>query len=329
MLGRQLHHVRVPAVAEHLHHRRGHLGDVGARRRAATPPAARSRRRSCRSAHRRARSARSRTRRHGRSRCSRRGAAWWRGPGWCATPAGRSPTGAVRARACADSARRRISARHSPSGEGSSISAEDDVDDAVEDLLLVRDVVVDRHRLHPERLGQRADRERPDPAGVRDLEGGAAAPGPGSAGPARVASCSPGCSRHGEPDDSTFVLCKVRCLTKYGSGSPLQNGHGHGHQHPPPSDPRPGTTVPDDDAGDHPGAVRLRRQPAPRPRSPRREPGDDEVLLRVHAAGLDRGTWHLMTGRPTRCGSPWASAGRRTRSRGSTSPARSSPSARR
>jgi NADPH:quinone reductase-like Zn-dependent oxidoreductase len=24
----------------------------------------------------------------------------------------------------------------------------------------------------------------------------------------------------------------------------------------------------------------------------------DEVLVRVHAAGLDRGTWHLMTGRP-------------------------------
>ncbi len=28
------------------------------------------------------------------------------------------------------------------------------------------------------------------------------------------------------------------------------------------------------------------------------QPGDDEVLLRVHAAGLDRGTWHLMTGKP-------------------------------
>jgi NADPH:quinone reductase-like Zn-dependent oxidoreductase len=26
--------------------------------------------------------------------------------------------------------------------------------------------------------------------------------------------------------------------------------------------------------------------------------GDREVLLRVHAAGLDRGAWHLMTGRP-------------------------------
>src|SRR4051812_30455347 len=25
---------------------------------------------------------------------------------------------------------------------------------------------------------------------------------------------------------------------------------------------------------------------------------DDEVLIRTHAAGLDRGTWHLMTGKP-------------------------------
>ncbi|MCF6467194.1 NAD(P)-dependent alcohol dehydrogenase [Nonomuraea sp. MG754425] len=30
----------------------------------------------------------------------------------------------------------------------------------------------------------------------------------------------------------------------------------------------------------------------------RPEPGDDEVLLRVHAAGLDPGVWHLMTGQP-------------------------------
>jgi NADPH:quinone reductase-like Zn-dependent oxidoreductase len=28
------------------------------------------------------------------------------------------------------------------------------------------------------------------------------------------------------------------------------------------------------------------------------EVADDEVLVRVHAAGLDRGTWHLMTGKP-------------------------------
>ena len=30
----------------------------------------------------------------------------------------------------------------------------------------------------------------------------------------------------------------------------------------------------------------------------RPEPGEHEVLLRVRAAGLDRGTWHLMTGQP-------------------------------
>ena len=27
--------------------------------------------------------------------------------------------------------------------------------------------------------------------------------------------------------------------------------------------------------------------------------GDEEVLLRVHAAGVDRGVWHLMTGLPS------------------------------
>jgi NADPH:quinone reductase-like Zn-dependent oxidoreductase len=37
--------------------------------------------------------------------------------------------------------------------------------------------------------------------------------------------------------------------------------------------------------------LRLSRVPVPKP-------GDDEVLVRVHAAGVDRGTWHLMTGQP-------------------------------
>src|SRR5580765_2605134 len=30
----------------------------------------------------------------------------------------------------------------------------------------------------------------------------------------------------------------------------------------------------------------------------RPEPGDDEVLLRVRAAGVDRGVWHIMAGLP-------------------------------
>jgi NADPH:quinone reductase-like Zn-dependent oxidoreductase len=28
------------------------------------------------------------------------------------------------------------------------------------------------------------------------------------------------------------------------------------------------------------------------------EIGDDQVLVRVHAAGVDRGVWHLMAGLP-------------------------------
>lgn len=31
---------------------------------------------------------------------------------------------------------------------------------------------------------------------------------------------------------------------------------------------------------------------------PRPQVADDEVLVRVHAAGLDRGTWHVMSGKP-------------------------------
>ena len=55
----------------------------------------------------------------------------------------------------------------------------------------------------------------------------------------------------------------------------------------------------------------------------RPEIADHEVLVQVHAAGVDQGTWHLMTGRPNlmrAMGS--ASAGRRTGSPAWTSPAR-------
>ena len=37
----------------------------------------------------------------------------------------------------------------------------------------------------------------------------------------------------------------------------------------------------------------LRLERVPRPRL-----ADDEVLVQVRAAGLDRGTWHMMTGQP-------------------------------
>lgn len=40
-----------------------------------------------------------------------------------------------------------------------------------------------------------------------------------------------------------------------------------------------------------PAAIRVRSVPVP-------HPGPDEVLVRVRAAGVDAGTWHLATGRP-------------------------------
>jgi NADPH:quinone reductase-like Zn-dependent oxidoreductase len=45
--------------------------------------------------------------------------------------------------------------------------------------------------------------------------------------------------------------------------------------------------------GRYGGPDRLRSERIDRP-----EPADGEILVRVQAAGLDRGTWHLMTGRP-------------------------------
>ena len=47
---------------------------------------------------------------------------------------------------------------------------EDEVEDAVEEVVLVGDVVVERHRLEPERLAELAHRQRLDPALVGELE---------------------------------------------------------------------------------------------------------------------------------------------------------------
>src|SRR6476660_1919132 len=59
-----------------------------------------------------------------------------------------------------------------PAGHRELDLAEDDVDERGEDLVLVGDVVVDRHRLGAELLRQRADGERSQTAGVGDRERG-------------------------------------------------------------------------------------------------------------------------------------------------------------
>ena len=56
--------------------------------------------------------------------------------------------------------------------------------------------------------------------------------------------------------------------------------------------------------------------------------GDDEVLVRVHAASVDRGTWHIMAGLPIPSGSPdSASAAPSTPTPAEASPERSTRSA--
>jgi NADPH:quinone reductase-like Zn-dependent oxidoreductase len=57
------------------------------------------------------------------------------------------------------------------------------------------------------------------------------------------------------------------------------------------SESRTMTAVVQDVYGDTEDVLRVDRVPVP-------DVGDDEVLVRVHAAGIDRGTWHLMAGKP-------------------------------
>ena len=58
--------------------------------------------------------------------------------------------------------------------------------------------------------------------------------------------------------------------------------------------------------------------------------GDDEVLVRVHAAGVDRGVWHVMAGLPypIRAGGLRVAGAEEPGARAWTWPAWSRPSAR-
>ncbi len=62
--------------------------------------------------------------------------------------------------------------------------AEDEVGDAVQDVLLARDVVVEGHRLDPELLPEPANGQRLDPARVGKNEGGTQDALPAQRGPA-------------------------------------------------------------------------------------------------------------------------------------------------
>src|SRR3954470_20764719 len=168
--------------------------------------------------------------------------------------------------------------------------AEDDVDESGEDLVLAGDVVVDRHRLHAELRGQGADRERPEPAGVghgqRALEHALPAqPGSPPAGPGNWLSHAP--SLISFPPGHLHTVYGSVLRTKYDS----HTSSGRITM----TNPTATTTttmraVIQDRYGSSEG---LRLASVARPGI-----ADDEVLVRVSAAGLDRGTQHLMTGKP-------------------------------
>ena len=71
--------------------------------------------------------------------------------------------------------------------------ADDEVDDAVHEIALVRDVVVQRHRLDPELPGEFPHRERLDAGVVREpdcgVENTVPAEGPACLGPGAGVGC--------------------------------------------------------------------------------------------------------------------------------------------
>ena len=87
-----------------------------------------------------------------------------------------------------ETARVRSSAFQSPPAGGRLDLAEDDVDHPVEEVVLVGDVVVERHRLDAELLGELAHRELLRPALVGQRDRGAQHPLPVERRPSRVVS---------------------------------------------------------------------------------------------------------------------------------------------
>ena len=66
----------------------------------------------------------------------------------------------------------RMTAFHSVPSGGSSVSPAIGLDDPIEDLVLVRDVVVERHRLDAELAGEPSHAERVDPTIVGERDRG-------------------------------------------------------------------------------------------------------------------------------------------------------------
>ena len=141
-------------------------------------------------------------------------ASWWRrlaGPGFA--PRLHQPDRPAMARQGVADGDRRAAASPSASRRpprAASISREDDVDHPVDEVVLVRDVAVERHRRDVEHLGELAHAERPRARPHRPGRSPRAAPAPGSGdGDARPAPWL------AWPLDAPLSTCCSRALTAY------------------------------------------------------------------------------------------------------------------
>ena len=227
-------------------------------------------------------------------------ASWWRsvaGPGAVRDSMMPIAHGWRSSVARSECARRRIAAAQSRVGRQLDLG-EDRVDHAVENVVLVRDVVIQRHRLHAQRLGQLAHGQRLDAVGVGERDRGGERPRPadgpgddGSRGHRGRSSRSLG----GRPVDNltTYGMMSqpydVRVDVEGDRDERMAEPHRRRHA----------TAIRTDTDARSRAALRtahadvLQLGTIEQPQI-----GADEVLVEVRAAGLDRGTWHLMTGVP-------------------------------
>ena len=295
VLDGQLGEVRVLVGRGTGEDRLGQLGRSPRRpRTAGSPPAGRSRRCSCRGPRRRARPSRPRSRRARRQPST---ASWWRrvaGPGAGPRlhqpdrppvagqdlagrdrPAGASPPSSRRRRrACRSRRRRRRSCRRGgrPCWRRGCTATSPRRPSASPSLRMLSDSIPCS--------SARATAARSTRSRVSGARGRRRASG----WPCGLLS-------------TALTNLRRKCTVTY-NVSQRPSEHTMTTSHRPPDDRH--RERPHDRCGDRAGRATAptRRRAPSSPRSPPPTLGDDEVLVRVAAASVDRGTWHCMTGQP-------------------------------
>ena len=122
------------------------------------------------------------------------------------------------------------------------------------------------------------------------MTGSAEPPAPATEGPPRHAATGPSARAAARPPGRTGEAVRNEGPVQRAQDERLVESAGNGGERAAPAHRRRMWAITHSRYG---SADVLRIQEVDRPAL-----GDDEVLIQVHAAGLDRGTWHFMTGLP-------------------------------